>query len=152
MPRKHVHEEAFEASPEELFRLLHTPSAIRAWWGASRAIVHSVPGGIWAAVWGDDEDDPEYVTIARMTEFDPPRRLVFADYEYHARSGALPFEADFVTEFTVEPIETGASLRVVQNGFPDAAEADAFYADCGIGWRNTFAGIRRYLENTRSTE
>ena len=151
MPRKHIHEEVFDASPEELFRLLHTPSAIRAWWGAARAIVHPVQGGTWAAAWGESEDDPEYITVARMTVFDPPRRIVFSDYRYHARLGALPFEADFVTEFTVTPRASGASLRVVQDGFPDAAEADAFYADCGIGWSNTFAGIRRYVESLSST-
>ena len=37
--RKHVHEETFDADPETLFALLHTPSAICQWWGASHVIV-----------------------------------------------------------------------------------------------------------------
>jgi hypothetical protein len=50
-----------------------------------------------------------------------------------------------VTEFLVQPHAAGATLRVTQDGFPAGPEADAFYAACGEGWRNTFAGIRRHL-------
>jgi uncharacterized protein YndB with AHSA1/START domain/catechol 2,3-dioxygenase-like lactoylglutathione lyase family enzyme len=143
--RTHVHEEVFPAVPEAVFALLHTPSAIRAWWGAHRAIVLPQPGGVWAATWGASEDDPDYVTVARIAAFDPPRRLVLGDYRYRARSGPLPFDADFVTTFEVEPVPDGAVLRVSQAGFPAAAAADDFYAACQRGWRDTFAGIRRYL-------
>lgn len=62
--RRHVHEESFPITPEELFALLHTPSAV---------------------------------------------------------------------------------LRVSQDGFPIGPEADAFYAACEQGWRDTFAGIRRFV-------
>jgi len=144
--RKHVHEELMPAAPERLFALLHTPSAIRAWWGASRAIVLAETNGVWAATWGDDEDAPDYNTAATIRVFDPPRRLVLGDYRYVAKTGPLPFKADFVTEFTVTPHADGALLRVVQDGFPVAACADAFYAACETGWRATFQGIRRYLE------
>jgi uncharacterized protein YndB with AHSA1/START domain len=143
--RKHVHEEVFPVPPERLFALLITPSAIRGWWGVAQAIVLAEPGGTWAAAWGSSEDEPDYVTVATIREYDPPRRLVLSDYRYRARSGPLPFEADFVTEFLVTPHESGATLRVKQDGFPAGAEADAFYAGCETGWRNTFAGIRRYL-------
>jgi uncharacterized protein YndB with AHSA1/START domain len=143
--RVHVHEEVFPATPEQLFALLHTPSAIRGWWGAARAVVIPEPGGTWAAAWGDSEDDPEYVTVAAIREFDPPRRMTLSDYRYRAKSGPLPFEADFVTEFIVEPHPDGSVLRTSQHGFPLGPEADAFYADCGRGWRDTFAGIRRWL-------
>jgi hypothetical protein len=78
--------------------------------------------------------------------FDPPRRLVFADYQYRAKSGPLPFAADFRTEFTVEPRGGGALLCVVQDGFPDDPIADDFFAACETGWRNTFESIRQYLD------
>jgi uncharacterized protein YndB with AHSA1/START domain len=143
--RKHEHEEVFSVSPERLFALLHTPSAIRGWWGAARAIVLAETGGVWAAAWGADEDDPDYITTATIREFDPPRKMVLADYRYKARTGPLPFEADFVTEFLVLPHEQGAILRVTQDGFPSGCKADAFYAACEQGWRDTLAGIRRYL-------
>jgi uncharacterized protein YndB with AHSA1/START domain len=148
--RKHVHEEILPASPEEVFALLYTPSAIRSWWSAARAIVLPEPGGTWAAAWGEVEDNPEYVTVATIKEFDPPRRLVLTDYRYWAQEGPLPFDADFVTEFAVSPHDQGAVLRVTQDGFPPGPEADDFLAACETGWRNTFAGIRRYLDAGRS--
>ncbi len=143
--RRHVHEETFPVRPEALFALLHTPSAIRDWWGAARVVVLPGTGGIWAAAWGESEDDPEYVTVATIREFEPPSRMVLADYRYRVRSGPLPFEADFVTEFLVVPHEPGSRLRVTQDGFPADPVADAFYAGCERGWRDTFAGIRRHL-------
>lgn len=143
--RKHTHQIELAAPPERVFALLHTPSAIRGWWQVSRAIVLAEPGGVWAATWGDKEDDPDYISIARLRVFDPPRRLVLADTQYRAKSGPLPFTADFETEFTVEPTATGSILRVVQDGFPVEAIADAFYAACEKGWHDTFEGIRRFL-------
>lgn len=143
--RKHIHEEVFPVTPARLFALLHTPSAIRLWWSAARAVVLAQAGGVWVAAWGDQEDEPDYIAAAAIREFEPPRRMVLADYRYHANSGPLPFKADFVTEFAVEPHATGAVLKVTQDGFPLGAEADSFYTACGQGWRDTFAGIRSYL-------
>jgi uncharacterized protein YndB with AHSA1/START domain len=143
--RKHVHEETFPVAPERLFALLHTPSAIRAWWGAARAVVMPERGGTWAAAWGESEDEPDYITVATIQEFDPPRRMVLTNYRYRSKDGALPFEADFVTEFDVTATSTGSALRMSQDGFPASPEADGFYAACDDGWRATFAGIRRFL-------
>ena len=135
-----VHEEAFSVAPETLFALLHTPSAIRHWWGAARAVVIGKRDGLWVAAWGDAEDDPDYITAATIRIFDPPERLVLDDYQYHARSGALPFEVAFVTEFVVAAHLEGAVLRVTQSGFPSEPVADDFYSACEKGWRETFAG------------
>ncbi|MGI9628325.1 MAG: SRPBCC family protein [Longimicrobiales bacterium] len=145
--RRHVHEEVLPATPSEVFALLHTPSAIRQWWSAARAVVHAAPGGVWAAAWGVDEDRPDFLTTATMRVFAPPTRIVFDNYQYHSKDGPLPFEADFVTEFLVAPHEEGATLRVVQDGFPEGPEADDFYAGCEIGWADTFKGIRHFLED-----
>jgi uncharacterized protein YndB with AHSA1/START domain len=60
--RKHVHEIALPTDPERVFSLLVTPSAIRQWWGADRAIVLAQENGTWAAAWGADEDRPDYLT------------------------------------------------------------------------------------------
>lgn len=131
---------------------MHTPSAIRAWWGAARVVVMPEPGGLWVAAWGDEEDDPDYVTAATMRTFDPPNRIVMEDYRYRTKAGGLPFEADFVVEFTVEEHPDGALLRVAQDGFPIAAAADDFYEACETGWVNTFAGMRRFLEGRSAAE
>jgi uncharacterized protein YndB with AHSA1/START domain len=125
--------------------ILHTPSAIRAWWSASRSIVIPRKGGFWAATWGDREDDPDYVVAARITVFDPPYRLLLTNFEYAARSGPLPFQADLSTEFSVAATPTGCLLTVYQTGFPSSANADDYYAACESGWRATFEGIKHYL-------
>ena len=143
--RDHVHEEEFPVPAEQLFALLLTPSAIRGWWGASAAIVLPEVGGTWAARWGA-EDDPDYLTIARIRALDSGARLVLGDYQYFAKEGGLPFEAEFETEFQVSPTPDGATLRVTQRGFPAGSEADEYHAACQQGWRDTFAGIRRFLE------
>lgn len=144
--RSHIHEENFRATPERLFRLLHTPSDIRKWWGVTHAIVTPEPGGLWSAIWGD-EDDADYITTATMKVFDPPKRIVFGDYRYKAKAGPLPFQANFETEFLVTPHADGATLRVTQAGFPSESVADDFYAACQTGWNNTFAGIRKLVES-----
>jgi uncharacterized protein YndB with AHSA1/START domain len=144
--RKHEIAVELAAAPEEVFKLLHTPSDIRGWWSAARAIVLAQPGGVWMAAWGSDEDDADYITAARIEVFEPPRRMVLGDYQYHSRSGPLPFAADFTTEFRVSPTENGSLLQVAQDGFPAGPEADEFYAACEKGWHDTLDSMRRYLE------
>lgn len=145
--RRHLHEEVFPVPPETLFRALHTPSSIRAWWGARSAIVIAEPGGYWSAAWGDHEDTPDYVTCARILRFEAPRSLVLTDYRYLASAGGLPFDAHFQTAFETEPHPRGSILRVVQEGFPDGPEGDAFYAACEKGWTDTFASLRAFLQH-----
>lgn len=144
--RRHVHEEVFAAQPERLFGLLVTPSAVRAWWGAATVVILPEEGGYWTAAWGASADDPDYVTCARLVDFDPPHRLTMTEQRYFAKEGPLPFEADFVTTFEVERHVDGAVLRVIQEGFPDGPEADAFYQACVRGWKDTFEGIRHHLD------
>jgi len=145
--RQHIHEEVFSVSPERLFAILHTPSAIRRWWSAARVVVLPEPGGTWAAAWGDEEDDPDYISVAKIRHFERPRRMVLADYNYLSRSGELSFDASFVVEFLVLSHPEGAVLRVTQDGFPVTTDADDFLKGCVIGWRETFAGIRKYFED-----
>lgn len=57
----------------------------------------------------------------------------------------LPFEADFTTEFAVEPHDGGSRLTVRQDGFPADAIADAFYEGCERGWRDTLASLAAIL-------
>src|SRR5712691_1787081 len=110
--RKHVHQIDLEHTPERVFALLVTPSAIRGWWGAAQAIVVPKVGGLFATTWGENEDDPDYIVAHTITTYEPPRRLVLAHTTYHAKTGPLPFDAQFTTEFAVEPRPGGCTLRV----------------------------------------
>ena len=141
--RTHIREEVFDASLEEVFSLLIRPSAIRQWWGATREIVLAEKDGTWAATWGDDEDEPDYITVARISKFEPPHLLELNDYRYATREGDLPFEASFTTRFSCKETAGGVVLRVEQAGFP--VDQEEFYQACVTGWSNTFAGIRRFL-------
>ena len=146
--RNIVNELEVPLDPLRTFDLLITPSAIRSWWEASRAIVLPQPGGTWAAAWGEDEDRPEYVTVATIEVFEPPSRLVLGDYRYAARSGPLPFEMDVRVQFDVLPSPKGALLRVTQSGFPADAAADEYYAGCVAGWSDTLGSLRQHARRS----
>lgn len=133
-------------APQAAFDLLISPSAIRVWWSAARAVVMPRPGGLWVAAWGEDEDAPDYVSAARILVFQPPTRLRLGAFEYEARDGGPPFDTKALeTDWSVRPVAHGSVLRVVQSGFPDGAEADRFYAACQQGWAATLDGIARFV-------
>ncbi len=148
--REIIRELELPVTPGEAFALLHTPSAIRGWWSAERAVVAPRQGGLWIAAWGADEDAPEYITAARILVWDPPHRLRLGAFEYYTTAGGLPFEADLQTEFSVRPAPGGAILRVEQTGFPENPEADEFFGACQQGWVATFEGIQRFLAGANS--
>lgn len=147
--RKHVHQIELAASPEEVFRLLVTPNAIRDWWGASRVIVLPKLNGVWAAVWGN-EDIPDYVALYKISAIEPPRRLFLTESKYFAKSGQPPFDATMTTEFIIEASALGATLRVTQDGFPDDTVADEFYVASEAGWKNTFSSLENYLASQKA--
>jgi uncharacterized protein YndB with AHSA1/START domain len=138
-------ERIFPTSPEQLFKLLITPSAICQWWGAHQAIVIPKIDGIWVATWGESADQPDYVSAATIADFESPKRLVLQDYRYHTPSESLPFNADFTTTFEIDTHNEGAILRITQDGFPMQKEANEFYHACQQGWQETLDGMQRYL-------
>jgi len=142
-----VHEEVIHCSPDALFAVLHTPRAIRTWWGATHAIVVPQSGGYYISAWGNEED-PSYLSIARITEFEAPHRMVLVDYQYYAKNGHVPIDANFIVTFEVSPYAEGTRLSIIHDGFPPGSER--FYEDCVRGWKDTCAGIRKYMA-TEST-
>lgn len=137
-----IHEELFAAKPEALFAALHTPRAICDWWGTTSAIVVAKTGGWYVQAWGD-EDDPSYFSVANIDEFDSPRLMVLSGYQYYAKDGNMPIDADFAVTFEVMPHAEGSKLRIVHDGFPPGSED--FYDGCVKGWADTCAGLQRYL-------
>lgn len=148
--RSHTASVEIDASPDQVFRALVTPSAIRVWWSAARVIVNPKKGGMWAAVWGGAEDEPDFVTTARFAVFSPGKRIVLTDYDYLSKDGPLPFKAAFATSFTLKKVAGGTRLVVKQDGFPSARKADAFYEACEIGWRRTLASLQEFLEASKA--
>jgi uncharacterized protein YndB with AHSA1/START domain len=145
--RRHVQEEFFQVPSNKMFEALVTPSAIRSWWGATKAIVLPQIGGTWVASWGEDENDPDYISSFKILEYEPPHRITLGEGKYFARDGQPPFEMDkMTTEFIVDDRGDGmCALRITQDGFPSEKVADDFYEACVVGWNNTFEGIRKYF-------
>ena len=148
MPRSHHNQIDVPVTPDEAFEALVTPSAIRAWWSASRAIVIPEEGGLWMAAWGDDEDNPEYISGATISIYEPPHRLALSSTKYVAQTGPLPFEADLPFEFSIEANGSGCTIHVHHTGFPDDPIADAHYRGCEIGWEQTLASLKAFLSNS----
>jgi uncharacterized protein YndB with AHSA1/START domain len=121
---------------EKVFDALITPSDICAWWGAATAIVLAEPGGTWAGARGEI-DHPDDLPAATLIEFSRPQRLVPGDYRYRARTGPLPFKADFKTSFDLRSAGIGTLVSVEQTGFPSIPEADDFYQGCLTGLAST---------------
>lgn len=145
--RGHTHEIDLPASAETVFNALITPSAICRWWGASTAIVLAEEGGFWNASWGDP-DDPDYITFHRISKYRYPEFIELDEARYHTRFEPPPFELDVTARFEVEPLtETASRLRVIQTGFPVDEIADEFYAACEKGWKDTFEGMRLFIES-----
>src|SRR3972149_7822260 len=88
--RRHVCETELDASPETVFQLLITPSAIREWWQASRAIVDAREGGVWGAAWGSSEDDPDYTGFYRIPPPAPPPPQAPPPDAQHAQNAPHP--------------------------------------------------------------
>ena len=145
--RRHVQEEFFTVPSDRMFKALITPSAIRSWWGATKAIVLPQAGGTWVASWGENENEPDYISSFKILEYEPPQRMMLGEGKYFARDGQPPFEMDkMTTEFVIEERGPGmCALRITQDGFPSEKVADDFYEACVIGWNNTFEGIRKYF-------
>lgn len=148
--RSHEHSVELNAGVEKVFDSLISPAAICKWWQASSAIVIPKTGGIWAGTWGDTED-PDFITVFRMTKFERPKMIVFDEAEYIAKSGPPPFELKTVTKFEIDPVsENSCVLKVIQTGFPGESFADEFYAACETGWKNTFDGMKSYIDSLTS--
>ncbi len=145
--RRHELSVVLPARPELVFAALITPSAICAWWGASTAIVLPEKDGFWNAAWGDP-DDPDYITFHRITEYEFPRVLELDETRYVTKFEPPPFDLNVTSRFEVEPLGDGRSkITVIQDGFPSDPVADEFYAACEKGWRDTFEGLRKYIES-----
>lgn len=83
--RTHQISREFKQPTATVFAALITPSQIRGWWSASRAIVIPKTGGIWCATWGENEDEPDYISSATIEVFEPDRLYYPANLHFPNR-------------------------------------------------------------------
>ena len=131
---------------QSVFNALITPSAIQKWWNAQTAMVLPKVDGFWAATWGENLDDPDYIVAAMIREFESPWKLVLTDYLYHSKDFAPPTGYDPTTEYRISPSPSGSLLTVIQSGFPNSPESEKFFQGCLTGWQATRQGIKDFLE------
>ena len=146
MPRQIKQTYRIQSNIETVFDALLSPSQICTWWFAKTAIVVPKVNGIYAITWGEDMDDPDYISIAVITELARPNCLVLSDFRYHSKEGGLPFDANFGNEFLLEKESNGTAITVIQSGFPDESVADEFYLACNQGWQDTMKSLKMTLE------
>lgn len=134
-------------APEDIFKALINPSAIKAWWQAQTAIVVPAVNGIYAASWGEDIDDADYITVSTITEITSNSSLSLEYVSYYAKEEQLPFDAKMNVLFTIRPMtETETMLIVKQTGIPDDPIADDYFDGCTKGWTQVLSNIKAYCE------
>lgn len=139
-------EELFGCTPERMFEVLTFPNAIRSWWGASLVVIDPRKGGTWVTAAGDGENESEFINSFDILEFDPPNRMMLGGGKYFAGTN-WPIKTGMTTEFLVDAVPTGCTLRIVQELTPADALLDDYFDACVAGWQNSFEGIRNYLHN-----
>jgi hypothetical protein len=142
--RRHELAEPFGVSPERMFEILITPSAIRDWYGASKVVVEARKGGSWITSWGESDKDFEHVNSFEILEFDPPRRMLFGSGKYFVED-RWPIVTDITTDLLIEPQPAGCLFRIIQELDPADPLLDDYFDACIAGWQNAFDGIRNYI-------
>jgi uncharacterized protein YndB with AHSA1/START domain len=144
--RRQELEEPFGITPERMFEVLTTPSAIRSWWGASSVVIDPLKGGSWVTAAGDGDRNAEYINSFEILEFDPPTRMLLGSGKYFTGNN-WPIQTNITTELIVEPQPAGCILRIVQESSPADPLLNDYFDACVAGWQNSFQGIRNYLHN-----
>lgn len=140
--RSQWHEIELPVPALTVFNLLLSPKAIRGRWNNVSAVVTELDG-VWVLAWGARENDPDYVSGARIKSFQAPKRVTMT-YEYaRSREGLLPFATGMTTEFTIKETAQGSLVRVTQSGLP--AADDAYFQSCADGWRAALQGLGTLL-------
>jgi uncharacterized protein YndB with AHSA1/START domain len=138
--------EPFGVSPERMFDMLITPSAVRQWFGASTAIIDAREGGSWVAAFGEGERDADFVTSFGILRFEPPKRLLLGSGKLFIEN-KWPIATNITTDLVVEPHAAGCTLRIIQELSPYDELLDDYFDACVAGWQNSFEGMRSYLHS-----
>ena len=135
------------AASKIVFNALISPSLIKQWWYVNSAIVIPQKNGVYALTWGDSLDNPDFITVSRLTEFDFGKKLVMTNESYYSPHGGLPFDSLLVATFTLVQGQDSTVLKILQEGIPKAPTADQFYEDTVKGWETTLKSLKNVVED-----
>lgn len=133
-----------DATPEQLWRALVMPEALRLW-HAHDAWVDPRPGGSYryrSRLFGTRQ--------AHIDAFEPGRRLrlVYDPNPDWPPSGGSVIVEDFLLDTRVAaPSGVQGQLRVLGSGVPAAPEWNAVHRRLQAGWAVAFSYLQRCLEN-----
>lgn len=136
--RSQWHEIELPVQPAALFNLLLAPKAIRGRWNNVAAVVTEVDGA-WVIAWGKRENDPDYISGARIKSFQAPQRVTLAFDYSRARTGLLSFANAMTAELTIQAKGASSLLRVTHAGLP--ADNDDYFNACADSWRAALQGL-----------
>lgn len=140
--RSQWHEIELPVPALTVFNALLSPKAIRGRWNNMSAVVTELDG-VWVLAWGPRDNDPDYVSGARIKSFQAPKRIVMT-FEYtRSRDGMVPFASCMTAEFAIKPTAAGSLVRVTQAGLPEGE--DAYFQSCADGWRAALQGLGTML-------
>jgi len=135
-----------KSSKDKVFAALITPSQIIQWWQASSALVVARKDGLFAVRWGGNEDDPDYISAASITRFNPPQFIRLENFIYYVKGQPEENIEDLPAEFRIKEKSAGAvELEIYQAGFP--SDQPDFMENCRKGWQDVLIALKKLLKN-----
>jgi uncharacterized protein YndB with AHSA1/START domain len=124
-------------APARVWRALTDTSCITRWCSPNSRVSPRAGGSVTASL------DREREMEAHIDVFDPERRLRLI----HLPSAAVP-QGNSVTidDIMIEWRDPMTVVRVLGSGFPDAPEHDQALRRHVLGWRQSLARLKVYLE------
>ena len=119
------------ATPEKVWAAITEPALISQWFGRAE-FAGSGPGAVGTLTWDDHGSFP-----VRIEAVDAPRSITYR-WSNDDALGDIPDELDVehstVFTFTLEPVEGGTQLTVVESGFENTSDAAANLEFHRQGW------------------
>jgi uncharacterized protein YndB with AHSA1/START domain len=124
------------AAPDRVFRALTDAGELERWF-VTAARSEPTPGGsLWFSWEGEGDVEGRYLVV------EPPTRIV---YEWYDKIGTTRVSLDLTPE------GGGTRLRLVEVGFGDGEDWDAFYDGLNSGWGRLLEALRTWVETGQET-
>lgn len=144
-----------DAPSPQVFDHFFSPTALRVWWQAARAIVTPVPFGVYAIEWAPTVHEDDVlgtlggVLHGTVVEAQRGHGFLVADaYWVPPRGAAL---GPMVLQVDLRAEGAGCRVHVRQEGHDRSPRWDRYYRIISHGWDVSLAALKRYAEQTRVT-
>lgn len=139
-------EVTIEAPIERVWALITEPEHVGAWFGDAGAAIDLRPGGEIEFRWKEHGD-----SLGTVVAVEPPRRFAYRWVSLTSVRGQAPTDDNStLVEFTLEPLDAGTLVRVVESGFDALAcspeERAAALAGNTRGWGAELGDLVAYAE------